>query len=339
MDFVAIDFETANTSRDSPCAVGLTRVEGGAVVGHRTELFRPPIGLDIHLELEDFFDPFCIAIHGITADLVRDKPAFEDLWPELYATEIQGRTLVAHNAAFDTGVIREAVDRSAFSSDSEVFDDWPEVHYACTLVLARRVFSLPSYRLPFVAEAAGVPFDDHHDAGADSRAAAEILLRMAELREQATIAGLLADTGVGIGSIRAADWRGCRSQRFSRAHGGGDLVVSPPNPDADPDHPLYGQAVVFTGTLSTMTRQQAFDLAAMVGASCERGVTKRTNVLVMGDQDARRLRPGATLSSKARKAFALQSKGQAIEVMGEEDFLALTSDSRGSGEREKVRRR
>jgi DNA polymerase III epsilon subunit-like protein len=341
MDFVAIDFETANTSRDSPCAVGLTRVEGGVITAHRVELFRPPVGLDDDLELEEFFDPFCVEIHGITADDVRDKPAFEDLWPELYAEEVRGRLAVAHNASFDMGVLRQAIDRSSLSSSSPVFESWPDIDYICTLVLARRVFSLPSYRLPFVAEAAGVPFDDHHDAGADSRAAAEVLLRMAELRGSHDLADLLVDAGVGVGSIRAVEWHGCRVKRTSApgGHGGGrELIASAPNPDADPDHPLYGLTLVFTGTLASMTRQQAWDLSASVGAFCEKGVTKHSNVLVMGEQDARRLRPGSTLSSKAKKAFELQAKGQEIEVISEQDFLALTGDVRASGVREVMRR-
>ncbi len=209
MNFVAIDFETANTSRDSPCAVGLTRVEGGVITAHRTELFRPPVGLDDHLDIEDFFDPFCVGIHGITADHVRGKPAFEDIWPELYASEISGRIVVAHNASFDMGVLRQAIDRSSLSSNSPTFQAWPDLNYICTLVLARRIFSLPSYRLPFVAEATGVQLDDHHDAGADARAAAEILLKMADLRGQGDLSQLLVDVGVRFGSIRAVEWTGC----------------------------------------------------------------------------------------------------------------------------------
>jgi hypothetical protein len=50
-------------------------------------------------------------------------------------------------------------------------------------------------------------------------------------------------------------------------------------------------------------------------------VTRQTSILVVGYQDARKLRPGATLSAKAQKAADLRAKGQTIEVMPEDDFF------------------
>jgi len=43
--FAAIDFETANYSPDSACAVGLVAVEGGRVVRREYHLIRPPNSL------------------------------------------------------------------------------------------------------------------------------------------------------------------------------------------------------------------------------------------------------------------------------------------------------
>ena len=50
-------------------------------------------------------------------------------------------------------------------------------------------------------------------------------------------------------------------------------------------------------------------------------MTKRTNVLVIGDINPAVLAPGMVITGKAAKAFALQDKGQEIEVMTEDDFL------------------
>ena len=44
------------------------------------------------------------------------------------------------------------------------------------------------------------------------------------------------------------------------------------------------------------------------------GVTKHTNVLVVGYQDARRLRPGEALSDKARKARDLREQGRLFRI-------------------------
>jgi len=93
------------------------------------------------------------------------------------------------------------------------------------------------------------------------------------------------------------------------------------NPDADPSGYLYGRVVVFTGTLLSMTRDLARQECAHVGAIPEQSITKRTNVLVMGDINPAVLRPGSNVTGKARKVFELQAKGQEIEVMTEDDFL------------------
>jgi DNA polymerase-3 subunit epsilon len=73
-----------------------------------------------------------------------------------------------------------------------------------------------------------------------------------------------------------------------------------------------------------MSRQQAFELVAKLGAQPEANVTKKTDFLVLGQQDPSRLTPGAELSAKAQKAEELRAKGQKIELLGEDDFLRMT---------------
>lgn len=63
---------------------------------------------------------------------------------------------------------------------------WPEVRYACSLVVARQTWRLLAYHLPFVAEAAGVPMTGaHHDAQADADVAGRGRTAAAELRRSA----------------------------------------------------------------------------------------------------------------------------------------------------------
>jgi DNA polymerase-3 subunit epsilon len=98
-------------------------------------------------------------------------------------------------------------------------------------------------------------------------------------------------------------------------------TVSAPTPEADPDHPLWGKVIVFTGALSSMTRAFAHDECIRVGALPDKTVNKRTNILVVGDLDPARLVPGDLTSQKAQKAFRLLEAGQDIEVMTEHEFL------------------
>jgi DNA polymerase-3 subunit epsilon len=185
-DFTAIDFETANRSLGSPCAVGLVRVRSGAVVAERSAYMRPPRTLG-------GFDPGNTRIHGITARTVADHPAFEQLWPRIEAWilgEDPDELVVAHNAAFDMGVIRAAC--------AETGTPHAPLSYACSLALARRGYDLPSYALPRAAEAAGVPLRRHHDALEDARACAGIVVDLVHRARAGTVVELLAGSGLAV---------------------------------------------------------------------------------------------------------------------------------------------
>ena len=301
LSYCAIDFETANKHRGSPCAVGLTRVEAGKITQSVVYRMRPP-------EEVDYFDNFNVALHGITSAMVMKQPRFADRLPEILDFA-KSHPLIAHNAAFDLGVIADA----ARLSSSEL----PPLDFACTLVLARKTYDLLSYRLPFVAEAAGVKIERHHDPAEDARASAEILLAIAEFHGAGSFETLFEATKCKMGRLTNSSRQGFVSA------GSQKLQIPGANPDADPSHPLYGSEIAFTGTLLTMSRQQAFELAAQVGAQPEATVTKKTDFLVLGQQDPSRLTPGAELSAKAQKAKELRAKGQKIELLGEDDFVAM----------------
>jgi len=160
LDFTAIDFETANSSPASACSVGLVRVRGGRVVATAGWLIRPPSG-------HDEFQEWNVRIHGIRAQDVRTAAS----WPEQFdrLCDFAGAdVLVAHNAGFDLKVLRTA---------SEVAElDCPPYRSLCSLQVARKVYDLESYRLPIAAAAAGFAEFSHHDALADARACAQIVI-------------------------------------------------------------------------------------------------------------------------------------------------------------------
>lgn len=272
----------------------------GEVVETARWLMRPPAG-------EDDFDDFNVALHGITKAMVRGEPHFAARLPQILEF-IGDLPVVAHNAAFDTGCLRDACDASGIA--------WPTLQYACSLVFARATYDLLSYSLPWAAEAAGFLLDDHHQPEADAVASARIMLDIAARRGADDWPALLQDIHAVFGRVSPEGWTGSH-----RLWSGDRALLPSPNPAADPEHPFYGREMVFTGTLSAMTRTQAWSLVAECGATPAAGVTKRTSILVVGYQDARKLRPGARLSAKAQKAADLRAKGRAIEVMPEDDFF------------------
>ena len=327
LDFTAIDFETANGFRGSPCAVGLTKVRGGRIVDEASWLMRPP-------QNHDHFDYHNVRIHGIRADDVAGQPRFGELFPEIGAF-IGDDILAAHNAAFDLGVIRSGLEVSGLPG--------PAYDYVCTVMLSRRCYSLVSNSLPFAAEEAGVPLVKHHDAAEDARACAGILIDIARRNQANSIAELYLSLGLVMPRQQAFDpatdgLSKASIAALAAAGGGTAAPLRPfqagwpeegdkplPNPEAEPGHPLYGQTVVFTGELS-IGRPEAKRRSAEVGARPESRVTGRTTVLVVGDGFvASDLRSGR-LTGKARRVLELHGRGQAIEVLSEGEFLQMVGD-------------
>ncbi|MFK0160853.1 exonuclease domain-containing protein [Streptomyces sp. NPDC090493] len=298
---MAIDFETANEHRGSPCAVGMTKVIEGRIADNWDTLIQPPSSLAN-------FNPFNVAVHGITSADVATAP----VWAEVLADVIafaDGLPLVAHNAGFDMSVIRAACDAESMA--------WPELRYTCSQVVARRTWKLLSYSLPYCADAAGIAFADHHDAGADAAAAAEVMLAALRTAEAKSLDRLLDAHQIRWGWMTPTrEWLGSHY----RGHGRSSRTPLPgANPDADPESALYGAVVCLTGKLTSMTRDEAFGKIAKVGGQPTENVTKKTTILVSASQT--QLKPGDTLSGKTKKAQALLEAGQDIEVLDEDEFL------------------
>jgi DNA polymerase III subunit epsilon len=303
LDFTALDFETANSHRGSPCSVGLVKVRDGQVVDQVGTLIRPPAGLD-------HFDGYNTWVHGITVDMVADAPHWRQVagWILDY---VGPDAIVCHNAGFDVGVLRHACTADQIP--------WPSLDFLCTLVLARRAFRLPSYRLPFVAAECDVSLISHHRAVDDARCAALIAVAMAGKQGADSLTALAESLDVRIGHLQES--RYTPSERRGGTHGHYKLIKPDANSEADPHHPFYGRVLVFTGTLQSRTRQMAWEDVVKAGGIPEESVTKRTNVLVVGDINPATLAPGIVTTGKTAKVFALQDKGQDIEVMTEDDFL------------------
>ncbi|HXR43628.1 MAG TPA: 3'-5' exonuclease [Pseudolysinimonas sp.] len=180
LDFTAIDFETANGSPASACSVGLVKVRDGQVVDRIGWFIQPPLG-------HDHFVDWNVRIHGITPEMVVDAPSWTAQLVDLIAF-CEDDILVAHNAGFDMGVIKAACAATGVAT--------PAYSYLCSLQLARKTYTLDSYRLPVVAMAAGFEDFPHHDAVADSEACAAIMIHAADrygaidLPELATMAGI-----------------------------------------------------------------------------------------------------------------------------------------------------
>ena len=314
LNFVAIDVETANSRRGSICAIGAAVVRGGVVVSTHSWLTRPPAGMDR-------FDGINVSLHGITPEMVADQPAFAERLDQLLELA-DGLPLVAHNATFDIGALREAcvaVDR-----------DWPATDYACSLIIARRALDLISYRLPMVAIECGV---DLVRAPRSRFGCAGLRPRRSGARSPPGCRKPQRPARGRTGTHRAA---GDRRLAWLPRHPdlGAPTASRTPPPTPTPSTCCSAQIVVFTGALS-IRRQEAWDAVASCGAVVETGVNKRTTMLVVGDGFTGH-DPAEFWTGKAAKATKWRAKGHQIEVLTEADLVDLLTETRTSGVRESV---
>lgn len=89
MRFIAVDLETANPRMSSICQIGIVAFEDGREVGADVRLVDP----------RDYFDPYNVAVHGITEADVRGAPRFSDLHGWL--CQQTGGQIVACHTHFD----------------------------------------------------------------------------------------------------------------------------------------------------------------------------------------------------------------------------------------------
>lgn len=312
--FAAIDFETATAERGSACAMALTIVERGRLVDTRKWLIRPP---------GNEYSPFNTVVHGIKPEDTQNAPEFYEVWGEA-RDAIADRPLVAHNASFDMSVLRSALDHSSA--------EWPQFAVYCTLQLSRRVWpGLLSYSVPSLAHFLGLAVERHHDPAADSWACAEIARGVCAATATDDLGASASQIGLRRGSLGPGVWIPCSVSIHSSQGGTSITHLEPVAYDFDPDHPLYGRRVAFTGTLLSMTRYQAAQLVVNAGGQATTSVSKATDYLVFGEQDFSRFVDGQ-MSTKTRTAAQLIADGHSIEILSEADFLQMIEPTTNSGE-------
>ena len=302
MDFAAIDFETANHSMASVCAVGLVIVEGGKVREKVLKLVRPK---ELH------FDPFNVMIHGITEDIVKNEPEFCDLWPEIRSL-VEGKVVLAHNSSFDMGVLREVLHQYGL--------DFPPLRSCCTVKISRKVWpELNNHKLSTVAEHLGISFR-HHNALEDALACAKIAVTACRLYDVATIDELAERIRISVRPVDNSLPRRTYSNRSPLSFPNPKDIV-PDTANLNSNHPFFGATCVFTGNLKSMSRKEAMQTVVNCGGYCSNNVSKRTQYLVMGETDFSRVKGGK--SAKLRKAEQLINNGSELIILKEEDFLKL----------------
>lgn len=283
MNFVAIDVETANADMASICQIGVVKYEIGVI---RDEW-------KTYVDPEDYFDGINVSIHGINESVVMGAPTFSEVADTLnsYFT----RAVVVCHTHFDRVAISQAAQRYGLSI--------PECTWLDSARVARRAWkecAWKGYGLYNVCKFLGYEFR-HHDALEDAKAAAQILLAASK------------ETALDLDG-----WLSRVRQPIDPSTSSSGSAIAR---DGNPEGAFYGEVLVFTGALD-IPRREAADLAAAIGCQVAPSVTKKTTMLIVGDQDIKKL-GGHEKSSKHRKAEELIEKGVPIRIFKESDFKEL----------------
>ncbi len=246
-----------------------------------------------YVDPDDEFSPSNIGIHGIDGDTIVDAgaPFFERALAHI-APALNSHTVFQHSD-FD----RRCIVAACYACDI----DAPVIRWADSVRIAQRAWpelkGNGGHGLASLRDHLGLSFR-HHDGEEDARACAEIVLRAEHV------------TGSAFDEL---------IKPARKKHN----YAAPITRDANPSGSLVGQIAVFTGALS-MSREEAANIAAANGITVAANVTKKTTILIVGDQDLTVL-AGHSKSSKHRKAEEYIAGGQEIKIVGETEFLGLVS--------------
>lgn len=169
MDYVAIDFETANFMLSSACSIGIIGVVNDKIKFEKYYLINP----------EDFFLENNIMIHHIKPEDVKHSPTFKELYPAIKEI-LDYQIVVAHNAPFDIAVLRACISKYHL----EPLD----IRTVCTLQVSRYIWKdeVPNHRLGTMSGYLDVEHD-YHQALSDSRICVHILNRAMKATSTCTV--------------------------------------------------------------------------------------------------------------------------------------------------------
>lgn len=288
MDFIAIDFETANHNRSSACQVGLAKVVNRKIVNTKSFFIKPE---------PNYYEPINVRIHGIDERKTDHAPSFSELWESELKDYLSGSVLIAHNAPFEKSVFN-ALSRIIPMEVPEIYDTLRLSRFYCCELL--------NFGLDSVCEHFNIPLDKHHDAESDAVGCAQILLSIQEQEGIDDIEVLYDNTY----SAPLAN-----SGRVS----GSDLFRCAEMYKADEDS-ICGKAFCITGKLSYIRRDVAKEVIESAGGIFKTSLSSKVDYLVVGD-----LTELGHDSEKLKKVKDYREKGYRIEVLTEAQFQELVS--------------
>ncbi|HKZ73627.1 MAG TPA: exonuclease domain-containing protein, partial [Steroidobacteraceae bacterium] len=166
--FVDVETTGGDNVRNRIIEIGLVAATGGELEYEWSTLVNPGSGIP----------PAIVQFTGITDEMVRHAPFFEDIVGEL-ARRLEGRLFVAHNARFDYGFFRGEFRRAGRKFSSRV---------ACTVKLSRRLYPHEArHNLDAVIERLGLACERRNRALPDAQALWQLWQQLRATRDRGEV--------------------------------------------------------------------------------------------------------------------------------------------------------
>lgn len=295
MDFVAIDFETANRSMH-PCQIGAVLVISGKIAKTYSTLINP----------ESRFDSICTKVHGIDRTKVLDAPTFDQVYQWLYPL-LRHYPAVAHSAGFDRGVFLKSCTRYNLPA--------PKMTWFCTEKLCVENYpQSSSYRLDDLCAARGIPLENHHNATQDATACANLFLTL--LKDESTA---IFPINPPNDSVPSPDVMRHATQREKEQ---ATLVEPRVQYDSLEELTIEGRRFVLTGDYGVVQRDALEDFLKSKGAEVASSLSKKVDYLIVGSLDPSVVIDKVSFkSTKIIKAEQLRDAGAKVKIIHYIDFL------------------
>lgn len=177
-EFVVFDIETTGLSNvnDKITEIGAVIIKNRKIIARYSSLINPEITIPSKI----------VKLTGITNDMVSKERTIKDVLPE-FLTFVGNRPMVAHNALFDWGFIKNKSAKLGYEIKNTVID---------TLQLSRNLLAIKKHKLNNLCDYYGIKIANHHRALDDAEATANILLEMFKLLEKKGIHNIKDINGI-----------------------------------------------------------------------------------------------------------------------------------------------
>lgn len=283
LDYVAIDFETANGNLTSACSIGLVGAKNDKVVLEEYYLINP---------CEEFND-YNVLIHGITSDMVEDAPIFPEVWQKI-KKYFMGTIIIAHNAMFDLNVLKALIDKYDLEK--------PNCKIACTLKISEKMWKeeVVNHKLNTISAYLGVKHN-HHNALSDSYICHEIVKRTIRCLNVSTLGEAMERLGLVFGKYDNDKFYLSKS-RYKKY-----------NTNAI-DNPFKGKIVAYLGKPKSMTKKEASEVLSIKGAILSRALDKSLDYCIIFS-DAPKDKINALANINANNTIKVINESQFLELI------------------------